>query len=51
MDAGRVTLGVLEENIPAHRCYLSVGFIERFRTTLTLGGEEKTCIEMEKYEL
>ncbi len=46
--ADRITLGVFEDNIPAYRCYQSVGFqetgrIERYR----IAGEEWKCKELE----
>lgn len=44
----KITLGVFENNEPAHKCYNSVGFRDtKDRNTYTLIGEEWVCLELE----
>jgi len=45
--AGRVTLGVFENNLQARKCYESVGFKQWGETTYTINGDEWKCLEME----
>ncbi len=47
-QAKRVTLGVLENNVPAYACYRAVGFSETgSRETYRICGREQNAIEME----
>ncbi len=43
----KVTLGVFENNSPAHFCYKSAGFTDTGKETYTINGEKWNCIEME----
>lgn len=46
--ADRITLGVFENNLPAYRCYQSVGFQETGRKECyRIAGEEWKCKELE----
>ncbi len=45
--AEKVTLGVFENNEPAHYCYKSVGFMDAGEEIYTINGETWKCIEME----
>lgn len=48
LAAEKVSLGVFENNPPAHRCYESIGFVETGgEWYCTILGEEWRCIEME----
>ncbi|MCI8307900.1 MAG: GNAT family N-acetyltransferase [Lachnospiraceae bacterium] len=50
LKVGKVTLGVFENNIPAYRCYKSVGFqnVEQGQDEYyKIGGENRRCVMME----
>lgn len=50
LQAERISLGVYEDNIPARRCYASLGFTESFPhivKTHTFMGKEWTCTDLE----
>lgn len=49
-DVEKVTIGVFENNIPAYKCYKSIGFNEIATDcyeTETVNGEESKIIELE----
>ncbi len=45
--AEKVTLGVFENNAPAHYCYKSAGFKDVGEEMYTVNGKKWKCIEME----
>ncbi len=47
LKAEKVTLGVFENNAPAHYCYKSAGFKDIGEEMYCINGEEWKCIEME----
>ncbi len=47
LKAQKVTLGVFENNAPAHYRYKSAGFKDIGEEIYTINGEKWKCIEME----
>lgn len=48
LGASRVTLNVFEDNAPALRCYAALGFKQADEAWLTVGGESRRALVMEK---